>query len=408
MSQLLTLITMEVTAMKLLSKSKPQDRIRVLIFSNSVIKGGLEGGMEKHMKLLARHLNREQFEVFGICQDADSVRGFAESFRKECDHFAAIPIGYHPSSFFRLISQIRSWRIQIMHMHNGAYLGQNFVLPVARLAGVKSVYVTEHLPPEDTIPLTKRVVRDLFTRFIDGVVCVSEKNYLSRSQFLYTPADHTFVVNNGIDMDDFQPIPKQKLIQIRQQYNIPADAQVLGTAVRFEQGKGLNYLINAMPAIRAACPRAHLLLVGDGSLRADLEQQVANLGMQGYVHFTGFQSDPRPYLGMMEIFVLPVPFGSASIALLEAMAMSIPSIISFGGKGEAVVPGESGYWAEPHSSESIAEHVINILRDPSLQRKLSEGAYSRIKEHFSAQQAAVKLGTIYAEGLYQLRGAAPH
>ncbi|NTU77951.1 MAG: glycosyltransferase family 4 protein [Chloroflexales bacterium] len=356
--------------------------------------------MEMHLKLLARHLNREQFEVFGICKDADPVRKFAKSFSQECDHFAALPTGYQLSSLSKLVKQIRDWRIQVMHMHNGAYLGQNFVLLAARLAGVRSVYVTEHLPPENTIPVVKRAVRDTFTRLIDGVVCVSEKNYHSRSQFLYTPAARTFVVNNGIDMDDFKPIPKQQLAQIRHQQNIPDDAQILGTAVRFEPEKGLTYLIDAMPSIHAACPRAHLLLVGDGSLRGALEQQANSLGVRDYVHFAGFQADPRPYLGLLDLFVLPVPFGSASIALLEAMAMGIPSIISFGGKGEAVVPGESGYWAEPHSSASIAQHVTQIFQDPKLQRSLSEGAYRRIQEHFSAQQAAQKLGAIYRDGLH--------
>lgn len=356
--------------------------------------------MEMHLKLLARHLNREQFEVFGICKDSETVHDFARSFSQECDHFAALPTGYQLSSLTKLVKQIRDWRIQVMHMHNGAYLGQNFVLLAARLAGVRSVYVTEHLPPENTIPVVKRTVRNTFTRLIDGVVCVSEKNYISRSQFLYTPTERTFVVNNGIDMDDFKPIPKQQLAQIRQQQNIPAEAQILGTAVRFEPEKGLIYLVEAMPAIHAACPRAHLLLVGDGSLRDALEQQATSLGVRNYVHFAGFQKDPRPYLGLMDLFVLPVPFGSASIALLEAMAMGIPSIISFGGKGEAVVPGESGYWAEPHSSASIAQHVIRVFQAPELQRSLGEGAYRRIQEHFSAQQAAYKLGAIYRDGLY--------
>jgi glycogen synthase len=377
------------------------NRVRILLFSNSQLKGGLEGGMEMHIRLLARHLDREKFEVFAICQDMESVRSFANSFATESDHFAALPINYQPGSLFKLVKQMRDWRIQVMHMHNGAYLGQNFVLLAGRLAGIRSIYVTEHLPPENTIPFVQRTVRNIFTRMLDGVICVTEKNYLSRSQFLYTPGNRTFVVNNGIDMDDFQPIQEQQLNQLRHHLNLPSDAQVIGTVVRFEPEKGLTYLISALPAIREHCPRAYLLLVGDGSLRSELEQQVANLGMSDYVHFTGFQPDPRPYLGIMDVFVLPVPFGSSSIALMEAMAMSIPSIISFGGKGEAVVPGESGFWAEPRDSASIAQFVIQIFQNPDLQRSISEGAFRRIKEHFSARQVAHKLGAIYLQGLNQ-------
>jgi glycosyltransferase involved in cell wall biosynthesis len=171
---------------------------------------------------------------------------------------------------------------------------------------------------------------------------------------------------------------------------------VLGTVVRFEPEKGLSYLIDALPAIKAACPNAYLLMVGDGSLREALQAQVAQLGLADSVGFVGFQRDPRPYLGLIDVFVLPVPVGSMSIGLLEAMAMRRAVVITFGGEGEAVIHGVSGFCAEPRKPDSIAAYVIRLLQDAALRKSMGEAAYQRIADTFSAQQVARTLGNLYS------------
>jgi glycosyltransferase involved in cell wall biosynthesis len=295
----------------------------------------------------------------------------------------------------RLALLLRRWKIQVLHMHSTTYGGQVFALAAARLAGVRSIFVTEHLAPEATLSKRERLTRDAFTRMVTGIVCVSQKNFDARAQHLYTPKDRTYVVNNGVDLDDFAPIPEATLAELRQRHRLPAGAQLVGTAIRFEPGKGLEYLVDAMPAIKTANPRAHFLMVGDGSLRQTLVDHVARLGLTDSVTWVGFQKDPRPYITLMDAFVLPVPFGSASIALLEAMAMGRAVVITFGGKGEAVVPGESGYWAEPRNPASIAEYVNKILGSAQLQQALGAGARRRIEEEFSAQRVARSMGELY-------------
>jgi glycosyltransferase involved in cell wall biosynthesis len=292
--------------------------------------------------------------------------------------------------------QIRDWRIDVMHMHNGYYRGQMLSYLAARAAGVRKVYVTEHLAPQHNERLDHTILRNLFVRNIDGMICVSTKNREQRAQFLETPADRTFVVENGIDVDDFVPIPLEQLDLLRQQHGIPADAQIVGSLVRFEPEKGLNYLMDAMPAIRAACPKAHLLLVGDGSLRDELAAHAERLGVSDYVHFAGFQTEPRPYLGLIDVFVLPVPVGSMSIALLEAMAMRRAVVMTFGGEGEAVVHGKTGFCAEPRNAQSLANYTISVLQSEALRQQLGNAARQHVEQHFSAATTARKLERLYS------------
>ena len=379
-------------------RKAPGARTRVLLFTNSIT----IGGMEEHVELLARHLDRKRFEVFSMCPDWPGLEPFQRSLEKASDHFAlATPDSRYDTR--RLVTEavgmtqkLRAWAINVVHMHSTTYRGQFYALAAARLAGVQRVYVTEHLPPEQTLPKRERLVREVFTRSVTGIVCVSQKNYISRSAHIYTPPERTIVVNNGVDLDDFPEISEQTLAELRARYGIPADAQIVGTAVRFEPEKGLSYLVDAMPRIKAECPKAHFLLVGDGSLRGELGAHVARLNLTSSVTFAGFQNDPRSYVRAMDAFVLPVPVGSMSIGLLEAMAMKRAVVMTFGGVGEAVIDGESGFCAEPRSADAIADRVIRILKDPALRARLGENAYRRISSEFSAQNVARSLGALYA------------
>lgn len=235
---------------------------------------------------------------------------------------------------------------------------------------------------------------------------MSRKSFVARSRYLYTPGDRTVVVNNGVDLAEFEPIANAKLAELRREHEIPDGSEVVGTVVRFEPEKGLEYLVDAMPAICAERPRAFLLMVGDGSLRPGLARHVARLRMTDRVWFVGFQPDPRPYLALIDAFVLPVPVGSMSIGLLEAMAMRRAAVITFGGEGEAVIHGESGFCAEPRDPTSIASFVVRILAEPGLKGKLGAAARTRVETDFSAQGVARALGVLYESGRLATPGAA--
>jgi len=342
--------------------------------------------------------------VFAMCPDWKGLEPFARSLGDAADHIAFITPDRRygtrklVTETVSMARQLRSWRIQVMHMHSTSYRGQYYAFLAARMAGVGRIFVTEHLAPDKKVPARERLVRDVFTRSVTGIVCVSRKNFEARAAHLYTPSDRTTVVNNGVDLDDFPEAPASELTELRARLKIAPDAQIVGTAVRFEPEKGLDYLVDAMPRIKAECPRAHFLMVGDGSLRDELAAHVARLNLSDSVTFAGFQTDPRSYVRLMDAFVLPVPVGSMSIGLLEAMAMKRAVVITFGGVGEAVVDGESGFCAEPRNPGAIADSVIRILQDPHLMTSLGEGARRRIETEFSAQQVARSLGALYASG----------
>ncbi len=373
------------------------DRTPVVLFTNQRLVGGLKGGMERHMELLAQYIDRERFQVFGVVPEWDSMTDFARSFGEQLDGLVRLTIDRdHKPNVLRLYRQLRSWRARVMHVHNPHFLGQNLAIGTARLAGVRRIFVSEHTPPDAPVAFRFRAATRVMAELSTGLVAVSDYNLKARQQYLYTPPSKTVVVENGIDTGSFARSTPAELAALRARHDIPPNAPVVGTVVRFEEDKGLTYLVDAMPRIVEACPDVHFLMVGDGSLRAALEARAERLGVLSRVRFIGWVADPRPYLSLMDAFVLPVPMGSASIAMLEAMAMGCAAVITFGGEREAVVHRETGMRALPRDPVSIAENVIPIVSDPAFREKLGQAARRHVEQHFSARSTAQKLEQLYA------------
>lgn len=374
---------------------------RVLLFTNSVA----IGGMEKHIEMLARDLDSSKVELFTICPEWGPIAPWVAELEAIADASARITpdrrYGYAAffKESFKLWRQIRRWRIQVMHLHLASYRGGLYAALIARLAGVKVLVCTEHLAPQEPLARSTRIHRFLFSRTVDRLICVSYKNRRLREQFLYTPRTKTTVINNGVDLAECAPVPAEDVQRVRDEQGIPVDAPVVGTAVRFVEEKGLTYLLDAMPQVLANVPSAYLLLVGDGPQRAQLEQQIDALGIRDRVILAGFQADPRPYLSLMNAFVLPWPWGSASIGLLEAMAMRRAVVVTFGGEGEPVLDGETGLWAKPRDPASLASAILNILQSPVYERALGEQARRHIEREFSSQRVATQVLDLYTQEL---------
>jgi glycosyltransferase involved in cell wall biosynthesis len=377
--------------------SKKTARLQVALFTNSVA----IGGMEKHVEMIARDLDRSEAEISTICPSWDAIEPWAEIFAANSDHHARITpdrrygMANLARETWRLYRQLRQWRIETLHMHLTTYRGGAWTLAAARLAGVKGVLCTEHLAPDAPVPFMRRILRGLMASQFDHIICVSETNRAARERYLKTPTAKTVVVNNGIDVAPFEPISTEEATQLSASLGIPQDAKIVGTVVRLVEEKGLNYLVGAMPHVLASEPGAYLLIVGDGPLHGELEEQAIQLGIRDHVIFAGFQDDPRPYLSLMNAFVLPVPFGSASIGLLEAMAMRRAVIITFGGKGEAVEHEVTGLRLPPRDPAVLAGGILRVISDSSYERMLGENARRRIEEQFSSQGVARQLLDLY-------------
>ncbi len=295
---------------------------------------------------------------------------------------------------WELFQLLRRERARVVHLHCGGTYGGGFA-NLACIAACVPVVVTEHTPPSPAHRLSIRVARVPLERTAWAFVSVSEPNARLRALHpgAVRPARMAYVIN-GIPSVPPEVAAAWRRAE-RRALGYAETHVVIGSAAQFLGHKRLDDLLRASALLDDALPW-RVLLVGDGPDRELLESLVDELGIRERVTFTGFLADAKPAIAAMDVFVLPQAEGSMSTSVLEAMDLSVASVISHGGPGEAVIDGETGRWAPPGDVAGLTDVLDSLVRDPQQRQRLSEKGRSHVREYFSA----ARMGADYLE-LYE-------
>ncbi len=129
------------------------------------------------------------------------------------------------------------------------------------------------------------------------------------------------------------------------------------------------------------------LIVGEGELRAELESQVANSGLEKEIHFTGFQHDVRIPLAEMDVFLFTTRREGLSVAILEMMAAGVPVVATrVGGIEEQIEDQVSGYIVEPGDIDAMVERCTELIASPKLRYRFADAAKNKVQSDFTQQR----------------------
>lgn len=137
------------------------------------------------------------------------------------------------------------------------------------------------------------------------------------------------VLNNAIDAKQYQYNPV-RASQMRSKLGIPENSFVVGHVGRFSLTKNHTFLLDVFTEIQKRQENAVLLLVGDGNLRASIEEKAKFLGLSEKVIFTGVRSDVPDLMQAMDVFVFPSLYEGLGIVAIEAQAAGLPCVLSEG------------------------------------------------------------------------------
>lgn len=232
-----------------------------------------------------------------------------------------------------------------------------------------------------------RLKRGFYTRvlrYLDWTVYGCE---LQRDAWLSAESamrSRSNVIYNGVDLGRFSAAHAEGATQ-RVTYGIGENAFVVGTVGRLVAEKNQLPLIDAVAELRASGADVHLMLVGDGPMRAALERRAEQRGIASAVTFTGALSDVRAALRAFDVFVLPSLSETFSNAALEAMAMQLPVILTrTGGAAEMIEHGREGYILDVADLPRQLPELLNQLRlDDVLRTRMAAAAGARAQQSFS-------------------------
>lgn len=231
----------------------------------------------------------------------------------------------------------------------------------------------------DVTSLNKGILRKLKIRCLKNAqhVTVVSEHLRGRVQELL-PEISPSVISMGVNTKNFG-----------QQYRVAnyfgqGDKKVVLFVGRLAEKKGVAYLIEAMKQIDAL-----LVIVGDGTLRDELQQQ-ANMLEKGKIRFLGGKThkELKTIYASSDIFVVPSitakdgdqeGFG---LVMLEAMASGLPIVASrSGGIPQLIDDGINGMLCEEKCVWQIADNICSLLNDKNLYKSIVKNGYQTIRKY---------------------------
>jgi glycosyltransferase involved in cell wall biosynthesis len=233
-------------------------------------------------------------------------------------------------NFKRILREYGPYDIVHSHVHHFS----GYVLYLAKQAGVP-VRIAHSHNDTSAIDAKARLHRRLYLTLtkwlIDRYATLGLAASYKVATVLFNRAWKTDsrwqILYCGVDLTPFRELVDS--VAIRAEFGIPADAFVVGHVGRFEEQKNHQFLIDIVAEIALREPKMHLLLIGDGSLRSEIQQKVISHGLANHVTFAGLRPDvPRLMLGAMDLFLLPSSHEALGLVLIEAQAAGLPCVFS--------------------------------------------------------------------------------
>src|SRR6185437_9739051 len=187
------------------------------------------------------------------------------------------------------------------------------------------------------------------------VICISKPVKQHVISTLGVKEENAILVYNGIPNIE---INKSKN-EIRQLLNIETSAYTVLYVGRLEKQKSIHTLLQAVSELKDRINNLRVIILGDGSLKEDLQQLSRKLGTDNTVEFRGTSMNPELYFAASDIFVLPSIFEGLPTVILEAFRTAIPIIASdIEGPKELIKDGENRLLFEVNNYKRFSELIL--------------------------------------------------
>jgi glycosyltransferase involved in cell wall biosynthesis len=300
---------------------------------------------------------------------------------------------YSPRQIASLSRLIRGY--DIVHVH---------LFPAQLWAVLAALWLQPHIPLVTTEHNTWNARRRWWLQPIDRwmyphyerIACISDATAKSLTQWCPGIAESITVVPNGIPLDRFENARPAMLP------DVPSDVVRLIFVGRFEAQKDHATLLRALSKV----PHAHLLLVGDGPLRVQMEQMAQSLGIESRITFLGWRSDIAEVLKASDIYVHSSHSEGFGIAACEAMAAGLPVVASnvpglaqlVEGAGILFPPGDDSTLACKLNGLIQSSEQQGTLRLASIQRARQFSIENTVDGYISMYESVLRTGMAQVAG----------
>ena len=289
-----------------------------------------------------------------------------------------------------LIWYVRQNKIDLIHCHLpwAGLVGR----VIYKLTGTPVLY-TEHNKQERYHWVTRLLNRLTFSWqtaaiAVSGDVAESIKKNIS----VHVPVVE---ILNGVNTNSFQR-DKLKGTEVRNQLNVPQNGIVVGTVAVFRFQKRLKEWLEVFSIAAAVNDNLYGIIVGDGPLKEEIVAHRKHLGLDHKVFMPGLQSEVRPWLSAMDIYLMTSVFEGLPIALLEAMSMECAICTTdAGGIKEVIRIDVDGMMVKVDEWDTLPDIINTLAKYPAKLQQLKTNARNRAMEKFSITTMTRSLEEVY-------------
>ncbi len=380
--------------------SRPQTsgrRLRVLLMES----GSTYGGTEKVVSELAKRLDRTRFEPWVVIPHHAALARMAQDLEAHgvpVERLDAVTNRFQFALMAKTFGFLRRHRRSLLHVHHVWPAGDRYLVPLAHLAGVRGVIVTEHLVGYSHSTHQRWLKRWELSR-ADQVVGVSRAVQAMLERDYDFDAARGRVIENGVDaagLDRAQPRAHEERRRVRARLEATGSMFVWLFVGRLETQKGLDVLLDAFARLAKSERSRKLWIVGEGSQREALIEQAKQLGIADRVRFEGAVDDAAPYLWAADGFALASRWEGLPLALLEAQAAGLPAVAAAaGGVAEAVRDGVTGLLVPREDAAAFAAAMSRVESEDGLAARLSYEGARQARDEWSWERMVSAYEVLY-------------
>lgn len=302
---------------------------------------------------------------------------------------ASVSLGLLPLAW----RQARSRPPDVLHTHNLFFFSTLAATVLQRLVK-RPLVTTLHVGALSQLGGPSQVLASSYERTLGRAVISRSDRLIAVSSAVAEHAVHlgarpetVRVIANGVDIQQFHPGTGPERGAFR-----------IACVGRLIFNKGPQYLVEAAPEVLRSHPEAEFVFVGDGPLRAGLEERARQLGISRRLTFLGTRPDVASILQTCHILARPSLLEGMPLTILEAMACGLPVVATpISGTAELVRDGENGLVVRPADPASLARAILRLMDDEPLREAQGRRGRHLVENGFSWDAVAAQTLAVYRE-----------
>ncbi len=226
------------------------------------------------------------------------------------------------------------------------------------------------------------------------IICISKAIEVIMRKDLHNP-EVCCTVQSGINLDKFKH--SKRSFELHKKYNIDLDTKLIGNISAVADHKDYyTFVDTAKEIIASSKDKIHFFIIGDGPLKSDIEQYIAQQEMSSYITMTGFVANIPSIIQDLDIFLMTSKTEGLGTTILDAFANRLPVVATkAGGIPEAVIHLETGLLYEVKDHKNLAIGVLKLLKDEKLAERLTSNAHKHLLTHFTKEKMAQGVIEVY-------------